>query len=146
MPLIYFSLLGLVFALALWRGRRDERIVASTAVLASIASLLLLRHRADIYLGIETSVLLVDLSVLVVFVWVALASKRFWPLWVAGLQLTTMFAHVMKAVNVDLMPTAYAVAAQFWVYPILLILLIGTLRTPRATRHAAGTPSANAAA
>ena len=33
--------------------------------------------------------MLVDLAVLAGFVTVALRSKRFWPLWVAGLQLTT---------------------------------------------------------
>ena len=53
-------------------------------------------------------------------------------LWIAGLQLTTSHvAHCMKAIQLDLMPQAYAAAARFWVYPILLILVIGTWRGHR---------------
>ena len=44
-------------------------------------------HPVD-YSGLETSDLIVDTFVLVSFVLIALRSDRFWPLWVAGLQLT----------------------------------------------------------
>ena len=41
------------------------------------------------------------------------------------------FAHLLKAVHLDLMPQAYAAAARFWVYPIFLVIVIGTWRTAR---------------
>jgi hypothetical protein len=66
---------------------------------------------------------------------VALRSSRFWPLWVAGLQLTTSVAHVLKAVNADLLPHAYAAAARFWSYPILLIIAIGIWRGQNRARE-----------
>jgi hypothetical protein len=50
-------------------------------------------------------------------------------LWVAGLQLTTILGHLLKAVQLSLLPLAYAGALRFWSYPILLILAIGTWRT-----------------
>ena len=79
----------------------------------------------------ERGVLLVDLGALAAFTFLALRSDRFWPLWVAGLQLTTVIAHALKGVQLDLMPQAYAAAARFWVYPIFLILVVGTFRSAR---------------
>jgi len=38
---------------------------------------------------------------------------------------------VFKAVDFTLLPRAYAAAAVFWSYPILLIILVGTWRTSR---------------
>ena len=51
-------------------------------------------------------------------------------------------SHVFKAVELDLMPQAYAAAARFWVYPILLIIVDRHLAQPspalrRAQRQAA---------
>ncbi len=86
-----------------------------------------LRHR---YAGVEEGLLLVDLAVLAGFITVALRSKRFWPLWVAGLQLTTSLGHILKGVDQDLLPQAYGAALQFWSYPILIILAVGTYRQP----------------
>jgi hypothetical protein len=76
--------------------------------------------------------MLVDIIALGLFVAVALKSRSFWPLWIAGLQLTTSFAHAMKAIDVNgLGPQAYAAAERFWSYPILIILIVGTWRTHR---------------
>jgi len=75
--------------------------------------------------------LAVDLLTLGAFTFVALRSDRFWPLWISGLQLTTSIAHVLKAIDPELVPIAYAAAGRFWSYPILLILAVGTWRTSR---------------
>ena len=91
-----------------------------------------LRHR---YAGVEEGLLLVDLAVLAGFITVALRSKRFWPLWVAGLQLTTSLGHILKGVDQDLLPQAYVAALQFWSYPILIVLAVGTFRTDRRLRQ-----------
>ena len=87
------------------------------------------------YIGIETSDLVIDLAVLAALLGIALRSDRFWPLWVAGLQLTVTVSHVMKAIKPDLMPFAYAAAERFWSYPILLILFAGAWRQQRRRRE-----------
>ena len=79
--------------------------------------------------------MLVDLSVLAAFTAVALRSKRFWPLWTAGLQLTTSLGHALKGVKHDLLPQAYGASLQFWSYPILLILAVGTYRAHQRVRR-----------
>lgn len=135
-PTIYWALLLVVSGYALWRGRQDERIVAAACVVASIASPLVVPPLDARFSSVEFGILAVDLATLGIFTAVALQSQRFWPLWVAGLQLTTSMAHLLKAVELDLLPSAYGAAARFWVYPILVILAVGTWRSDRRRRSA----------
>ncbi|MCM8557656.1 hypothetical protein [Sphingomicrobium sediminis] len=125
---LYIAFLAAACGFAFLYGDRDHRLVAAACVGGTLATALVLNPVDQRYGGIEYGVLAVDLFILIIFCVIALRSDRFWPLWVAGLQLTTSFAHAMKAMNADLLPYAYGAAARFWVYPILLILIIGTWR------------------
>ncbi len=129
-PQTYYAILFLVSAYAFLRGRSDERIAVATCILATFATNIVYSPRGS-YVGVELGVLLVDLGALAAFTFLALRSDRFWPLWVAGLQLTTVIAHALKGVQLDLMPQAYAAAARFWVYPIFMIIVVGTYRSAR---------------
>ncbi|MEO6256830.1 MAG: hypothetical protein ABIO69_08475 [Sphingomicrobium sp.] len=129
--LFYFSLLIGVAAYALWRGRRDERIAALTCVVASLASfVLLVAHTAD-YANLELGVAMIDFAALVAFTWIALKSSRFWPLWVAGLQLTSILGHALKFSDSSMLPVVYATSLASWSYAILLIIALGTWRGNR---------------
>ncbi|CAA9493530.1 MAG: hypothetical protein AVDCRST_MAG44-352 [uncultured Sphingomonas sp.] len=44
-----------------------------------------------------------------------------------------MLSHVLKGVESELLPRAYAVALNFWAYPIVLILAVGTWRSHKRT-------------
>ena len=129
-PPIYYTILFLVTAFAFWRGRTDERVAAAICVLATFASNIVYEPRGA-YAGVEIGVFLVDAATFAGFTLIALRSERFWPLWLAGFQLTTVFSHLLKAIQLDLMPQAYAAAARFWVYPIFLIIVVGTWRSYR---------------
>lgn len=126
--LIFWSLVLLTFAYALWRGRSDEKLAGATCLAATVATKFAVSPLTARYSGVEFGLLFIDLAVLGAFVAIALRSQRFWPLWVAGLQLTNSMAHLMKAVDFALIPRAYAAAAAFWSYPILFIIIIGTWR------------------
>jgi hypothetical protein len=91
----------------------------------------LLSPVSERYTSVEVGVVLVDLVTLVGFTAIALFSQRFWPLWVAGFQLTTLVGHLLKAIDWSLLPRAYGTAQAFWSYPILLILAIATWRSHR---------------
>jgi len=86
---------------------------------------------ASRYVGVETGAVIVDTGVLAIFIMVALRSDRFWPLWISGLQLTTMMSHVLKTIRFDLLPWAYGAAEHFWSYPILVIIAVATWRGQR---------------
>jgi len=130
-PLTYFILLAAVSVYAAVRGRADERIAVAICIAATIATNFVVLPLQTRYSGVETGVLLIDVLTLAGFTLLALRSDRFWPLWVAGLQLTTIMSHAMMAIEFDLMPQAYAAAARFWVYPIFLIIVAATWRAHR---------------
>jgi len=126
-PQIYYAILFFVSIYAFRRGRSEERIAAATCILATFATNFVYSPRGS-YVDVELGVLLVDIGALSAFTALALRSDRFWPLWIAGLQLTTVSAHVLKSMQLDLMPQAYPAAARFWVYPIFFIIVAGTFR------------------
>lgn len=128
-PWLFRILLIGVVLYALWRGGRDERAVAIMCVIATLATMLVISPLVERFHQVELGVLLIDLALFAGFTVVAMRSSRFWPLWVAGLQLTTMLGHSLKGFGGDLVPQAYGAALNFWSYPIILILGIGTWRT-----------------
>ena len=127
-PHFYWILLTLTCAYSLWKGGTDERTAATVCIIASVVSVFVLSPLAKRYSGVETGELTVDLLVLAAFTYIALTSERFWPLWIAGLQLTASMAHVLKSIQLGLMPEAYAAATRIWSYPILLIIAVGAWR------------------
>ena len=131
--LFYFLLLIGVAAYSLSRGHRDERLAALTCVVASVASLVLLITRPGYYSNFEFGVALIDFVTLLTFIWIALRSTRFWPLWVAGLQLTATTGHFLKLVDPQLLPVVYAASLASWSYPILLIIAVGIWRGQRGS-------------
>lgn len=131
---IFWAILLVTCSYALWRGRRYEQAAALIFIAASVISVLARAPLQERYLGLESSDLLIDAIVLVALVVIALRSDRFWPLWVAGLQLTISMSHVFKAIEPDLLPLAYAAAERFWSYPTLIILFIGAWRQHRRTQ------------
>jgi hypothetical protein len=139
---IFVIMLFVTCGYALWQGRRDERVVAIACILATIATRFLVSPLSVRYSSIEAGLVVVDLAMLATFVAIALKSQRFWPLWVAGLQLTTSFSHLMKAIDWQLLPVAYGAAVALWSYPILIILAIGTWRShQRRLRDPLGAPA-----
>ena len=117
--------------LALYRGDRETRAAALVCVGATILTLIMVTAT---YSRIEIPVAVIDVAVLAAFTAIALRSRRFWPLWIAGLQLTTTLAHLLKMLSPNLLNVAYAAAMKFWSYPILLIIAIAVLRTPVVKR------------
>lgn len=129
---LFWTIVFLIFAYAWWRGRTEEKAAATTCALAVVATRLIIPPPNVRYSGVEFGLLAIDVAVLISLVAIAIWSKRFWPLWAAGFQLTVSMSHGLKAVELDLLPRAYAAAAVFWSYPILLLILVGTWRTHRS--------------
>ena len=141
-PHLYWTILALTCLYAWIGGGSDERSVAVVCLVASVVTAFVLSPWGQRYSQLEAGEMVVDLAVLASFILVALRSDRFWPLWIAGLQLTSSLAHLMKGINLDLMPQAYAAATKFWSYPILLIVIIGTWRRQQRARREHRTPAA----
>lgn len=128
--LLFYLILLAVVAIAFRRGDGETRFAGLTALVATLLS-----AASVIFLGagepVEAAVAIVDLAVLALFIAIALRSDRFWPLWVSGLQLTTVLAHLLRILNPGLVDIAYQAAMRFWSYPILLIIAAAAIRTGR---------------
>jgi hypothetical protein len=133
--ILYYLLLFGACGYALWRGKVDARIVAAGFFIGNFATIALRSHSSGGYSSLDPGIFAVDIVCLLAFTYAALISDRFWPLWVSGLQLTTSFGHVLKAIHTDMLPLAYAAALRFWAYPILVILVVGVWRGQQRLRH-----------
>lgn len=130
-PAQYWAVLIVVTLYAFARGRYDERFAAAVCVTATVATRLVMSPLTVRYSSIEFGILTVDVAALAGFTYIALRSNRFWPLWTAAFQLTSILSHFMKLVEVDLMREVYAAAERLWVYPIFLTIVVGTWRSHR---------------
>src|SRR4051794_4329985 len=95
-PTLFRILLAAVALYTLLRGRLDEQHVGIILLVGVVATHFVISPVNHRFAGVETPVMVVDMAVFAGFLGVALRSERFWPLWVAGLQLTTIFGHVLK--------------------------------------------------
>jgi len=129
-PILFWPLLTLTCGYALVRGGFYERAVALICLAATFVSIGVHPSHGR-YEDVAWGELIVDSFVLTSFIAIALLSDRFWPLWVAGLQLTSSLGHFFKIIDPDLLPHAYAGAIRFWSYPILIILFVGSWRSYR---------------
>lgn len=115
-------------ALALWRGGPPEKIAAIMFTLSAYYTYAMLSASTPSFRSIELGILVVDIILLVALVVLALRADRFWPLWLAALQLVGTAAHGAKFVDPSLADRIYAFLLAVWAYPTVLLLFVGTWR------------------
>ena len=122
-----------LIALALLKGRGPERATIAVWVLCfEIPNLVyreILGH--DIRLtGVDSFLVMKDVAACVLWVLLALYANRNYPLWIAGVQLLAVGAHVARGLLEAIAPISYAflIVAPGWI--ALVIMAIGF------TRHA----------
>jgi hypothetical protein len=143
--LIFYALLLLACGYAGWRGGAPERLVAVILVAGTAATWGVTMGRgggrADHFLDLETSVLLVDAAMLVALLAVALLADRFWPLWITALQGFGVVSHIAKAIAPEILPNVYQIVQAFIAYPGLLLLIAATRWHRRRLREDGADPS-----
>lgn len=125
----FYLLLSSVVALAMWRGRRDEKMAAATCVIGTVLTVYAGDALPVRFATFDQLAFLVDLGVLFAFLGIALRSERYWPVWVAGLQLTATTVHPMMVISPDLPGKVFGAALAVWSYPILILIAVGAWRT-----------------
>lgn len=134
--IFYNGLLLLVFAYAMAKGGRSERAAALILLVGSLLTrAIYMLPVADRYGDVEFSVLLVDAAGVIGFTWVALKSDRYWPIWIAALQLIAMLVHLAKLIEPSMMRTGYAFLLAIWAYPMLALIAFGTWSHHRRQRR-----------
>lgn len=119
---------------ALVRGGWPERVGALTLLLGSLLTAAAMSPAAGRFASVEVGVLAVDLIVLAIFVGLALGTDRFWPLWVAALQVIGVLAHLARLADSEMMRNGYAFLLAIWGYPMLVAIALGTRAHHRRVR------------
>ncbi len=126
--LIFYLVQIAASAYATWRGGAPERAVAALLLVAAIVSSLIPVIPGRTFFVIDVDVIAIDLVLLSVLVLIAVRADRFWPLWLAALQLVAIGVHGVRAYDPHILPIVYARIVGEIAYPMLALLVIGTVR------------------
>jgi hypothetical protein len=96
---------------------------------------------AERYASVELAILIIDAGMLLIFTGLALRTDRFWPLWVAALQVLAVLAHLAKLADPEMLRNGYGFVMAVWSYPQLLAIALGTRAYGRTRRTIAATAS-----
>lgn len=128
---IFYILLaaGLAYAFAL--GRRDERVCAGYLLAATVLTRVVASAWTERFAGLEPGIFIVDALLFAALTDLALRSKRYWPLWMAGFQGYALVAHLARLVTPAVGPWMYAIGQALMGYPMILLLIAATYRSRR---------------
>ena len=130
----FFSLLAVVCIYSAVRGGQPERR-AVMIFIVGIAMTIVAASPSDVrFAHAEVGILVVDLAILSAFAMLALYAERYWTLWICSMQMIQVLSHIPKMIMPELLPQAYYIVIAFWVYPMLLVLAIGTYRHQQRLR------------
>lgn len=126
-----------VCAIAVWRGRDDERLAAG-GLLANWALSILLVRASDGTASEATQweIFGVDTALLGLYVWIALRSRRYWPLFATGFQVLVVVTHLGRVVDPRVSGWAYITAGLIWAYLVLFTIGYGAWTAPRYAARA----------
>jgi hypothetical protein len=131
-----------VCVIALRRGGRYERLAAGMMLAAWALTMVVYRSG---FHQTEWGILAVDVAALGVFVWIALQSDRYWPIFAAGFHLLAIVTHLARTVDPSVGGYAYITAEILWGYLLAAVIGYGawsaggdqveTSAAPAATRR-----------
>ena len=139
--LLFYGLFAASSLYALARGGAPERLVALVMIVGVAITPVLLNPVSSRFYGIETRVFILDIVILVGFTAIALRANRFWPMGIVVFHGMSVLGHFLKLGDPRLIRTAYLVMLAFWIYPQLLLLVLGTLRHQRRLQRTGADPS-----
>lgn len=127
---IQVALLLLVAYLAWRRGGKPEKQVASILGgmhAINLANALFGGGWTD-YSELPGFRIALDALGLLLITYVAVTADRWWPLWVASLQLVTVLAHVLRLIDAQLPQLIYIVMERWPFWAMIVVTGLGTLQ------------------
>jgi hypothetical protein len=126
--LIFMPLFLACYGYAMWFGGAPERVGAAIFYLGVTFSYLSFHRGVQNFRTLEDGVFIVDIITLVALVILATRAERFWPLWLAAMQVLGTAGHLVKMWDPIQMRLAYAFIIAVWSYPMMAFLAAGTWR------------------
>lgn len=132
---VFLTLLAAASIYAFRRGGTPEKQVAAVLVgLQMLDNAFHLLGGRSHYREVDPFHVFNDAWPLAALLAVALTANRFWPLWVAALQMIATFAHYARFMDVAAPPMAYSIMTRAPIWIQVLILLLGTWNHDRRNR------------
>ena len=133
---VWVAVVGAVASAAVLRGGQDERIAAVALLIGSLATKALYSHQG---LQTEYGVLAIDIGLLAVLTWLALLTKRYWPIFAASFQLLAVVIHLARMAVPSLGGWSYISAGIIFGYLLAGAIAVGTWNAWRDSRQIAVT-------
>jgi hypothetical protein len=126
---------------AFWKGGREEQLAAGGLLLSLLATVVLRDPR---WVGAQWGAFGADTCLFLLLTWIALRSRRYWPLAAAAFQLLCVAIHIARIADPGVRGWAYATGQVIFSQWVFFAVGIGTINAWRARRHPAieGDPSA----
>ncbi len=124
--LMFWTTCVLCFMVAFRFGARDEKRGMLIIAIGSMATAFVALVAKHDFSNLTIWLLLVDLCVLLAFLKLSFASRKYWPIWVSSLQLISIAIHILELLLPKSIPAAYAMLQGFWVYPMFFAIMAGT--------------------
>ncbi len=106
-------------------GAREERLGMSIIVAGSVATAIFTPSGVFTFDSMAMPIFISDTVILLALVWLCFSSQKYWPIWVASLQLITVAIHLVELAIPQTVPKAYAIIQGFWVYPMFIAIAGG---------------------
>ena len=132
--LIFYALQLTASLYALRRGGGPERWTAWMMAGAAVLSSLLASGVSTSFESVNPALLAIDLALLFGISALAARANRFWPMWVAALQLLAIGLHIIRGIDPTILPAVYNRTVGKIAYPMILLLVAGTARHSRRER------------
>lgn len=129
-PILYAALMAIILGYAIIKGGWAERSVALILLIGSILTPLVAAPFPRTFQQIEIGIFAIDICALILFLAVALSSRRYWPLWVVALHGVAMLGHLMPLTS-RVISIVYANAIMWWSWPMLFLIGWATYRHRR---------------
>ena len=123
---LFLAFLLLSSAFAFRRGDQPEKIGAVTLLLGASLTVLVASPLGTRFQNVEAGILVIDISILGIFLWLSIQSTRFWPIWIAA---------ILGAIAPEVVPRAYMHGLAVWGWFAQLALVIATWRHRRRLKR-----------
>ena len=126
----FLALVLMTCAYAILFGERDARIACAMLVSAALLTpvVTVIPHARWLLFAVDGALLI---GLLILAMW----SRHYWPLWVAGLHGVSVAGHVVTALTPHLPWNVYHAIIAFWAIPVQLVMALGIFLDSRATHY-----------
>lgn len=132
---IYMTLWLIASGYAILRGGEPERAGAAILVWLTAGTFIFRPFVKMNLVDLDLGTFAVDLIALIALLVLALRANRSWPLWACSAQLIAVSAHLVRWVNLEIAPGAYATMIKAPSYIQCITLIIGTMAYQKALRR-----------